>query len=159
MKLKPCLLLLPPAILAACVGGSGGNDDSSRLNGPVVGTRAHDYSSGAVSLVDTTPPFAASNNENPNRDTSDLAVRADGDHYFLLAKFGVNKISRYDAATPYTATYSYSTNDPGEENSNPYDLIVASPSKGYLLRYGSATNWIDNTIGSTSGRERECQSV
>src|SRR3546814_15307735 len=106
MKLKPCLLLLPTAILAACGGGNGGHDDSSLINVAVVATRAPDYSSGAVSLVDTTPPFAASNNENPNRNTSDLAVRADGDHYFLFAKFVVNKISRYDEATLNTATRS-----------------------------------------------------
>lgn len=143
MKLKPYLLLLPTAILAACGGGNGGNDDPNLLNIAVVATRAPDYSSGAISLIDTTPPFAASNNRNANA-SSDLGVRADGDHYFLFAKYGVNTISRYDAATPNTPTYTYSTNDAGEDQSNPYDLIVASPSKGYLIRYGSATIWIVN---------------
>lgn len=148
MKLKTCLLLLPTAILAACGGGHGNNDDASLINVAVVATRAPDYSSGAVSLVDTTPPFAASNGRNSNAN-SDLTVRADGDHYFLFAKFNSNTISRYDAATPNTATYTYSTNAPGEENSNPYDLIVASPTKGYLIRYGSAKIWIVNPAATS----------
>src|SRR3546814_20217345 len=94
MKLKPCLLLLPTAILAACGGGNGGHDDSSLINVAVVATRAPDYSSGAVSLVDTTPPFAASNTENPNRNPSDPAVRADGDPYLRHAQFGVRSDER-----------------------------------------------------------------
>lgn len=143
MRLKPYLLLLPTAILAACSGGNGGQDEPSLTNIAVVATRAPDYSSGAISLIDTTPPFAASNGRNANA-SSDLAVRADGDHYFLFARYAVNTISRYDAATPDTPTYTYSTNDSGEENSNPYDLIVASPTKAYLIRYGSSTIWIVN---------------
>src|SRR3546814_9323274 len=105
MKLKPCLLLLPTAILADCGGGNGGHDDSSLINVAVVATRAPDYSRGAVSLVDTTPPFAASHNENPNSNTSDLADRADQALLFSLEKFAVHKLSRYDPATPNTATH------------------------------------------------------
>src|SRR3546814_16569146 len=118
MKLKPCLLLLPTAILAACGGGNGGHDDSSLINVAVVATRAPDYSSGAVSMVDTTPPFAASNKENQNRDTSDLADRADGVHYLLLANFGVNKISINDAAMPNTPNSTNPPNDPGDKKNN-----------------------------------------
>ena len=141
MKLKPCLLLLPTLLLAACGGGGHGHDnDTPTANIAVVAARAGDYSSGAVSLVERTAPFTAHNNLNAT--VSDIAVRADGDHFFMLRKFGSNQISRYETATPTTATYTYSTNDDDGLDSNPYDIVVASPSKAYLLRYGSGKLWI-----------------
>lgn len=139
MTFKKTLLLLPTLLLAACGGGNGGHDDNATANVAVVATRAPDYSSGAISLVDTAA-YAAQNNLNAT--ISDIVVRADGDHYFVLRRFGADQIVRYDAATPTTPTYTYSTNDSGESGSNPYDLIVASPTKAYLLRYGSGKIWI-----------------
>lgn len=140
MKLKLCLLILPALVLSAC--NNDDNSASSFNSVAIVATRAPDYSSGALSAVGTSAPFTAQNNINPT--TSDLAVKADGDHFFMIRRFGANQISRYNAATPTVATYTYSTNDSGESNSNPYDIIVASPTKAYLIRYGSSTVWIVN---------------
>ncbi|NGY06359.1 hypothetical protein [Solimonas terrae] len=142
MKLKTCLLLIPGLLLAACGGGHGDNAGDSLTHVAVVATRAPDYGSGAISLIDTTAPFTARNGLDST--ISDIAVRADGDHYFVFKRYGSNQIARYDAADPATPVWTYSTNDSDGEQSNPYDLIVASPTKAYLLRYGSGTLWIVN---------------
>lgn len=145
--------LIPLAILAmtlsACNGGNG-NDDSGPLSADVavIAGRAPDYSSGAISLVNADAPYTAQNNLNAT--ISDISVRSGGDHYFRIEKFLTNKISRYETATPGTATWTYSTQDATDtEDSNPYDLIIASPTKAYLLRYGSAKMWIVNPSATT----------
>ncbi len=158
MTFKPYLLALPALLLAAC-GSSGGGDDDDDGGSPepqfadaaVVATRAPDYTSGAVSLALAQAPYTAQNNLTPT-DTSDIAVRADGDHYFLIQRFGSNLISRY-AAGNTTALYTYSTQSPedtaGGVDSNPYDIIVASDTKAYLLRYGSSKIWIVNPTATS----------
>ncbi|TDU26592.1 hypothetical protein DFR24_3621 [Panacagrimonas perspica] len=146
--------LIPLAILAltlsACGGGGNGGGDSGPLSADVavIAARAPDYSSGAISLVNTDAPYAGQNNLNAS--TSDISVRSGGDHYFRLEKFDTNQISRYEAATPGAATWTYSTQDATDTgDSNPYDLIIASPTKAYLLRYGSAKMWIVNPSATT----------
>ena len=145
MNMKPYLLALPSLLLAAC-GGGGGSDDPEFADAAVVAVRASNYSSGAVSLVQTESPFTAQNNLTPN-DSSDLAVRSDGDHYFLIEKYGSNRISRFEAGNT-TPIYTYATQSAEETNariqSNPYDIVVASATKAYLLRYGSSKIWIVN---------------
>jgi hypothetical protein len=141
MKTKLLTLLLPALLVAAC--SSNDHDDADIANAAVVATRAPDYGSGAISVVDLESPYTAVNNQNESS-TSDIVVRADGDHYFVLKRYGANQILRYDAATPTTPTWTYSTNSVVGEESNPADLIVASPTKAYLLRYGSGTLWIVN---------------
>ncbi|WP_411887667.1 hypothetical protein [Hydrocarboniphaga effusa] len=145
MNLKPYLLALPALLLAAC-GGGGGGDDPEFADAAVVATRAPDYSSGAVSLVQAQAPFTAQNNLTPRG--SDISVRSGGDHYFVIEKFRANRISRYEAGST-TPTYTYSTQSAGEVESNPYDIVIASATKAYLLRYGSSKIWIVNPSAAT----------
>jgi hypothetical protein len=143
MKTQAYLLILPALIAAGC---SNGNNNSSAAAIPaaaVVATVAPDYSSGAVTLAQTSAPFNVENNLDAT--TSDIAVRAAGDHFFLIKRYGTDQIQRYEAATPTTPTYTYSTNDPpGTQDSNPYDIVVLNETKAYLIRYGSGTIWIVN---------------
>lgn len=141
MKLKAAPLLLYATLLAAC--GGGHHEGNEAASAAVVATRTPDYSSGAVSLVDTQAPYAA-DNAVASSETSDIVVRADGDHYFLLKRYGTNQILRYDAADPGTPVWTYSTNATEGEESNPADLVVASPTKAYLLRYGAGALWVVN---------------
>lgn len=137
-------------VLTACGGGGGGGDDgpSAAKDVAVIAARAPDYSSGAVSTVEADAPYTAQNNLNAT--ISDIAVRSGGDHYFLIERFGTDRISRYEAGAPETRTYRYSTQDATDsDSSNPYDLIVASPTKGYLIRYGSPKLWIVNPAATT----------
>lgn len=145
MKSKWILLVLPATLLSAC----SDNDPPASAVDPsqvsaVVSTRSSDYGSGAVSLVNAAPPFATQNGLNAT--ISDIGVRADGDQYFLIEKFGTNRITRFALEAPQTPLSGpFSTQD-GDEGgqSNPYDVVVASPTKAYVLRYGSPTLWIVN---------------
>ena len=38
---------------------------------------------------------------------------------------------------PNSPIWQFTTNDPGESDSNPYDLVFVSSTKAYLLRYGA----------------------
>ncbi|MGH8443980.1 MAG: hypothetical protein ACREVL_01880 [Solimonas sp.] len=138
MKLKPYLLLLP-LVLAAC--GGNDSDDLAFKDAAVVATRTSNFSSGAISVVDASSPYAAANRLNGTG--SDIVVRGDGDQYFLINRSDAT-IKRYDASAPTTARYTYSTDGTGDTDSNPYDLIVVSATKGYLIRYGSPKLWIVN---------------
>jgi hypothetical protein len=149
MQIPFILKTLPAALLVLALAACG-NDDSSSSNGvtaaAVVATASPDFQSGAVSLALTTPPYTAQNGLDGT--TSDLFVRAAGDHFFLIHRFSTDTISRYAAAAPATVVYTYSTNDNQNGDagldSNPYDIIALSDTKAYLIRYGSSNLWIVN---------------
>jgi hypothetical protein len=140
-------LLIPLALTAAACSNDNSSNGTPVTNAAVVAGAAPDFSSGAVSLAQTTSPYTAQNNLDAT--ISDIAVRADGDHFFLIRRSGTNQILRYEGATPTKATYTYSTNDTADEDSNPYDIVVASPTKAYLIRYGSGKLWIVNPSATT----------
>ena len=100
--LTTTLALLPGLLLAGCSDG-GGSSDRDFTDAAVIATRASDYGSGAVSLVSADAPYTATNDLPPN-DSSDLFVRSGGDHYFVMQRFRSNRIQRFEAATPSTAT-------------------------------------------------------
>ncbi len=150
--MKRIVLSLLALTLAAC------SDDD---NGPganfedvaVIAARTPDFSAGAISLVATDEPHAAQNNLNAT--ISDIVVRSGGDHYFVLERFGTDRISRYEAAAPATRVFQYSTKDTADTaSSNPSDLIIASPTKAYLLRYGSSKLWIVNPSAASEAEFR-----
>lgn len=147
-SIKPYLMLLPALLLSAC--DNNGSNDNNFKDAAVIATRAPDYSSGALSLVETTAPFTASNNLAAG-DSSDVFVRSGGDHYFLIKRFGTDQVLRFEANNPTTPTYTYSTQDAddGSTSSNPSELIIVSDTKAYLLRYGSDKLWIVNPSAAT----------
>lgn len=150
MKINHALFALLTLTLGACSGGGGGGGSGAAVgaNTAVVAARAPDFSSGAVSLVNRAAPFTARNNLAAT--ISDIVVRSGGDHYFLIERFGTDRISRYAAANPATPVFTYSTQDAGDtESSNPIDLLIVSPTKAYLLRYGAGTLWIVNPSATT----------
>jgi hypothetical protein len=146
---KLALLLLPTLLLAAC-GGSNGNNGADVADAAVIATRTPSYDAGAVSLVGVEAPYTAQTNVETS-ENSDLVVRSGGDHYFLIKRYNGNQVLRYEAKTPSMPTWTYSTQDAGdgEIQSNPADLIIASATKAYLLRYGSGKLWIVNPSATT----------
>ncbi|WP_420467242.1 hypothetical protein [Panacagrimonas sp.] len=156
MRLSVYRLTLPALslILTACGGGGGGGNFGAEppATAAVVATRAPDFSSGAVSLVDFEAPFEAQNNLPPNG-SSDILVRSGGDHYFVIERFNANRVQRFAVSDPSTPVYQnggYSTQDADDTTqSNPADLVILSPTKAYLLRYGSDVLWIVNPSATT----------
>ena len=147
--------LLVTVLISACSSGDNqfrGTPDASDVSA-VVATRASDFSSGAVSLINA-ETLTGQNNLAPT--TSDILVRAAGEQFFVIERFDSNTIKRFDLDTPNTPNtpnLTASTQDPDDTaQSNPADLLIVSPTKGYLLRYGSGTVWIVNpSVTSEAG--------
>ena len=148
MQILTFTLRAATAVLAASLISACSSDSTPAASAPVeagdvvavVAARAPDFSSGAVSLVNG-DSFAAQNNLAAT--ASDIVVRAAGAQFFLIERFGLTTVKRFDLDTPNTPTLPASTQDEGDvDDSNPADLILLSPTKGYLLRYGSGTVWI-----------------
>lgn len=143
--------LLVTVLISACSSGDNqfrGTPDASDVSA-VVATRASDFSSGAVSLINA-ETLTGQNNLAPT--TSDILVRAAGEQFFVIERFDSNTVKRFDLDTPNTPNLTASTQDPDDTaQSNPADLLIVSPTKGYLLRYGSGTLWIVNPSAETEG--------
>ncbi|AXQ27429.1 hypothetical protein D0B54_01425 [Solimonas sp. K1W22B-7] len=146
MKLQHLLPTLLVLGLAACSNNDGDDGAPLGTDAAVISTRAPDYSSGAVSVAELATPFAAQNNLAATN--SDIIVRGAGDHYFLVER-GTGFVKRYSATAPGTQVYRYSTETAAEPGSNPHDIVVASPTKAYVLRYGSGKVWIVNPSAAT----------
>lgn len=114
----------------------------------VVTEVSSDFSSGAHALVDIEAPYATMGNLDAGE--SDITVTTFGEHIYKLRRFNLDTVTKYAIDAPATAIWQYSTLDSGDENSsNPADLVFNSPSKAYLLRYGSPTAWItDPSVGA-----------
>lgn len=116
--------------------------DTSTRQYAAVAAVAPDFSSGAHSVIDDAAPRTAQNNLDAAG--SDLAIAARGKYIYRIERFGTDKIRRYDVAAPGTSQWGqgFSTNDVGDTSSNAYDLVFASDTKAYLIRYGSTKAWI-----------------
>lgn len=148
-------MMLAAGLLVGC----GSDDDDSGLPAlslaeisaleepvAVVTTRAFDFSAGAITLTNTSAPFAGATGLNAS--TSDIRARSFGDNYFVLEGFGTNTLTRYALSAPDVATLQVSTNTDtsaeSTEQSNPHDLVFLNEQKAYLLRYGSGEIWVVN---------------
>ncbi len=144
-SLHTALWFTAASLITACSSGGDGPFSTAPEADDVVAVvaaRAPDFSSGAVSLVNG-GTFAAQNNLGAT--ISDIRVRVAGDQYFVIERFGSNQIKRFNLSAPNNATLTASTQGDGDTgDSNPADLLIVSPSKGYLLRYGSGSLWIVN---------------
>ena len=159
LRAKKLFLLLPVVLLLGCSDVSGGKTpaaSSSDADGgsdaiaddvmAVVATAAADYSSGAHAIVrlDASGQLAVQNNLTPTG--SDISVAAYGNYFYRIGRFGAgNSITRFSFDAPQTIVWQYSVNDSSSATpSNPHDMIFASESKAYVLRYASGTAWIVN---------------
>ncbi len=150
-------VLIASSLLVACGGDSDSGPatldalsvaDIAALDEPVavVTTRAFDFSSGAITLTNTSAPFAGASGLNAA--SSDIRVRTFGDNYYVVEGFGTNSVTRYAISAPDVATLQVSTNvdtsAESMEQSNPHDLVFLNDQKAYLLRYGSGEIWVVN---------------
>ena len=108
----------------------------------VVATAASDYSSGAHSVLSYTAPRSTINDLLATG--SDLKISSFGKYFYRMERSGSNTVTKFSIEDPSTPVWQFSTDEPGDTNSNPCALIFASETKAYLLRYNSKKAWIVN---------------
>ena len=119
----------------------------------VVANVAPDFSSSAISTISVDPeggPRTVANNLLASA-TSDILVKAYGGYYYRLGKYQEDTIMKVSVNAPNSPIWQFTTNDPGESDSNPYDLVFVSSTKAYLLRYGADSAWIVNPSVAPQG--------
>lgn len=110
----------------------------------VVQTMAADYSSSSVKFLDPEAQQVLGPYYSKEAKSDYTLATNDGDIYHI-GRFGIDTIDKYAAEDYDNAAWSFSTQDPSDSISrNPYNLIFASDSKAYLIRYGSPKVWIVN---------------
>ena len=119
----------------------------------VVANVAPDWSSSAISTISVDPEGGPRTvlNDQLSSATSDITVNAYGAYYYRLGRYQADNITKVHVTAPNSPIWQYTTNDSGESDSNPYDLVFVSSAKAYLLRYGSTKAWIVNPSASTQG--------
>ena len=141
-------LLLPLFITASC--SQEVTTVAANANA-IVATSAADYSSGAHAVIskDDNGDRIAFNDLFPTG--SDLTVAAYGQHFYRIERaFSGNNITKFSSSDPQTPIWQYSTNDPAVAvASDPHDMVFASETKAYVLRYGSNKMWIVDPSAET----------
>lgn len=134
------------AFLAACEDSSNDTEAVSTslpifANAAVVRLIAPDFSSSDLGLINSDAPTQVYDSVAPVAN-SDMDINAYGEFFYRMERYGSNTISKYSIHNPDTAIWEFSTNDEGEDNSNPYQILQISYNKAYLLRYGSNKVWV-----------------
>ncbi len=145
--------LLPPMLAAVCLLFCVGPVHAASTQTGVVANVAPDWSSSAISTITVDPvggPRKALNNQ-LSSSTSDIGVEAYGGYFYRLGKYQADNITKVHVNAPNTPVWQFTTNDSGESDSNPYELVFVSPTKAYLLRYGATKAWIVNPSATTQG--------
>lgn len=143
----PLILLMAASLslLTACNNDDNNGDTAGSTGQVIVAGAAADFTSGSVSLVEEESLILSENVL--ATETTDIAVRSFGDHYYLLEKFGTNALTKFAIDDPANSIWNYST-EGNDEGSNPHDVVFASEEKAYLLRYGTDTAWVINPSAS-----------
>lgn len=110
-----------------------------------IAARAADYSAGQIQVRSRIEDTHLCNYPATN---SDIDVATDGTSIFQLGKYEQDSLSKYSLANDSTPVYQFSLL--GEESTaNPYQVIFASETKAYVIRYGSDKIWIIDPSAST----------
>ena len=72
---------------------------------------------------------------------SDIRVATDGEEVYQIGRFQIDSLTRYTPDELRDPVWQYSVNG-GESASNPYEVVFASETKAYVIRYGSPLIWI-----------------
>lgn len=144
----PLSLAMGLAINGCDTGSNSGGGNKSFEQAAIVATPASDYQSGTHAVIDTLAPYSASTELAPT--ISDITVAAYGSHFYRIERFRGDNISKFSLDDPSTPIWNYSTLDADDDISgNPQDIIFASESRAFVLRYGKATAWEVNPTAGT----------
>ncbi len=118
----------------------------------VIATTAADYSSGALAIVsgNSQGQFSSLNALDPT--DSDISIAAYGQYFYRIGRaFAGNNITKFSINKPQTPIWQYSVNATTGSAvlSNPHDMVFASATKAYVLRYGTTKAWIVNPSTTT----------
>lgn len=111
----------------------------------VATSAATDFSSGSHITVTGDSPRTLTEDLVPAG--SDMTVVSKGKNFYRMERSGANNITKFDISAPEKPLWQYST-EGSETGSNPHDLVFATDSLAYLLRYGSSRAWLVNTTAS-----------
>lgn len=101
-----------------------------------------DYNGSKVFFLDTETEQATAYY---NKTGSDYTLATNKGDVYHIGRSGIDRIDKYAASDYYNAEWSYSTQDKNDSLSrNPYNLVFASDTKAYLIRYDSPKVWIVN---------------
>jgi hypothetical protein len=106
---------------------------------------AGDFSSGSHVTVTVDSPRTLTEDLVPAG--SDMTVVSRGKYFYRMERSGANNITKFDINDPKTPVWQFST-EGSETGSNPHDLVFASDTTAFLLRYGSDRAWIVNPSAS-----------
>ena len=104
-----------------------------------VATRSADFGSGQIERISldqgniVTGSYPATG--------SDIVVNTDGESVYQVGRFGLDSITRFSAVDTSITDYQRSVSG-GETAPNPYQIVFASSTKAYVIRYGSPNIWI-----------------
>lgn len=95
------------------------------------------YASSWVSVADAESPFSLTERYGEQA-LSDIRATTYGDNFYRLGRSSQHNITKYQFDNPGVEQWQFSTG----ANSNPYDIIFASETKAYVLRYGTGEIWV-----------------
>ncbi|PSF13361.1 hypothetical protein C7H09_01755 [Marinobacter fuscus] len=141
---------LATLVLSLGLTGCGGDSSSTPLKPVVtkdygiVATAADDYTAGEVELISVKDSDMTASGGYFSG-ISDITVNGRGQHYYLIRKFNGDQVLKVDIENPAKEVWDASTLEAGDQGSaNPYQIVFASDSKAYLLRYGKNEAWVVN---------------
>lgn len=146
--------------LTACGGSGGGSTGGGApitADTAVIATSSSDFASNQIELVDLSGERDTSTMPLNNTATdAGIAVDTNGSDFYRIEQFQADRINKFSLDDPNTKIWGeagYSALDQGEEGSaNPYQLVFASDTKAYLLRYEKQDAWI---VDPSAGTEDE----
>lgn len=134
-------ILTSSILLSGC--DTDNNNNTPVVNTPfaVVQTIDPSYVSSEVIFIDSMNGEVSSPYYSKTK--SDYTLSTFGSDVYHIGRYGIDTIDKYQAEDYFNPAWSVATQDPSDSISrNPYNLIFASKTKAYLIRYGSPKVWI-----------------
>jgi hypothetical protein len=140
-------LLTCATLLSGCDLENNNSDNSPVITTPlapaVVQTIDPGYASSEVLFLD--PANQQVSSPYFSKTKSDYTLATNGSDIYHIGKFYIDTIDKYAAEDYYNPAWAFTTQDNADSISrNPYNLIFASDTKAYLIRYDSPKVWIVN---------------
>lgn len=134
------VLAVSSSLLTGCIDDILNEKATESDHYAVVATQASDYTTGDISIISLTD-YSADNSNFAGG--SDAVVSTHDENFYRLGRYSQDNITKFSIHDPETKIWGErSVNGEGEENSNPYKLVVKDDTTAYLIRFGQPTVWI-----------------